>query len=263
LQGEYEINPNGSAESWNKPQQLQKAIARLQMFRGSPYWRQDELEKSVMELDDPRMIKRAFTDPGTTLKEQMEVQAQEISIMLLGFPAQVEPGDDDKAHIQSMEGFVQRRVQAQEPITAEFARLMLQHGADHDNALAQKGDKQINAVRQSMQPLIQFLSQVAQSDAQGQLPSNVVPGPGGAGGASLSPSGSQPAQGSNQDPIKDATSVMNALAALKKSGVPVTDAEVNTALAAAGLPPLQAGTPIPEPIKPEPINVQPQQGAMP
>jgi hypothetical protein len=39
LQGEYEILPNGSAESWNKPQQLQKAIARLQMFRGSPYWR--------------------------------------------------------------------------------------------------------------------------------------------------------------------------------------------------------------------------------
>jgi hypothetical protein len=56
---------------------------------------------------------------------------------------------------------------------------------------------------------------------------------------------------------------MNALAALKKSGVPVTDAEVNTALAAAGLPPLQAGTPIPEPIKPEPVNIQPQQGAMP
>jgi hypothetical protein len=213
-----------------------------------------------MELDDPRMIKRAFTDPGTTLKEQMEVQAQEISIMLLGFPAQVEPGDDDKAHIQSMEGFVQRRVQAQEPITPEFARLMLQHGADHDNALAQKGDKQINAVRQSMQPLIQFLSQVAQSDAQGQLPSNVLQGPGagppGAQGQAGAGPGGSPAGGN--DPIKDATSVMNALAALKKSGVPVTDAEVNTALAAAGLPPLQAGTPIPEPIPPPQVQPQPQ-----
>ena len=68
LEGDYEIMPNGSAESWNKPQQLQKAMGRLQMFRGSPYWRQDELEKSVMELDDPRMIKRAFTDPGQTQK---------------------------------------------------------------------------------------------------------------------------------------------------------------------------------------------------
>ncbi len=72
------------------------------------------------------------------------------------------------------------------------------------------------------------------------------PAPGGSGG------------NGNVDPVKDATSVMNALAALKRSGVPVTDAEVNTALAAAGLPPLSAGAPIPEPIKPEPVNVEPQ-----
>ena len=51
---------------------------------------------------------------------------------------------------------------------------------------------------------------------------------------------------------------MNALATLKKAGVPVTDEEVNEALTRAGLPPLQAGTPIPEPIKPEPVNVEPK-----
>src|SRR4029077_16027965 len=177
LQGEYEIMPNGSAESWNKPQQLQKAIARLQMFRGSPYWRQDELEKSVMELDDPRMIKRAFTDPGQELKKQMEVQAQEISIMLLGFPAAVQPSDDDKAHIQSMEGFVQRDVQTQEGrITPEVARLILQHGGEHDQALAQKGDPNLNQIRQSMQPMLEFLGQI---DISQRCRSTVVPGPGG------------------------------------------------------------------------------------
>jgi hypothetical protein len=267
LAGDYEIMPNGSAESWNKPQQLQKAIARLQMFRGSPYWKQDELEKSVMELDDPRMIKRAYTDPGQELKKQMEVQAQEISIMLLGFPAAVQPSDDDKAHLQSMEGFVQRDVQTGEgKVTPEVARLLLQHGADHDNALAQKGDKAINQVRQQAQPMIQYLSQVAQSQA---TPSNVVPGPGGqtqgapglgAGGASGAPGGSQ------DDPIGDATKVLNALSGLKKAGVPVTDEEVNLALAKAGLPPLQSGIAIPERITPEPVNIQPdaaQQGGAP
>jgi hypothetical protein len=254
LQGDYEILPNGTSDSWNKPQQLQKAIARLQMFRGSPYWRQDELEKSVMELDDPRMIKRAFTDPGQTLKEQMEVQAQEISIMLLGFPAAVQPADDDKSHIQSLEGFVQRDVQTGEGrVTPEVARLILQHGADHDNALAQKSDPALNQIRQSMQPMIQYLSQVAQSQP---VPSNVVQGPGGAGTGS--PQTAQTPGGSEQDPIKDATLVMNALATLKKSGVPITDDEVNNALQRAGLPPLQAGMPIPEPVKPEPVNIEPQ-----
>jgi hypothetical protein len=261
LAGEYEILPNGSAESWNKPQQLQKAIARLQMFRGSPYWRQDELEKSVMELDDPRMIKRAFTDPGQELKKQMEVQAQEISIMLLGFPAAVQPSDDDKAHLQSMEGFVQRDAQTGEGrVTPEMARLMLQHGADHDNALAQKSDPNLNQVRAQAQPMIQFLSQIA---ATQQMPSNVLQGPGagtGSGGSAqpgMAPGGSGGMPGS-QDPIGDATKVMNALAALKKANVPITDEEVNKALASAGLPPLQAGMPIPEPIKPEPVNIQPQ-----
>jgi hypothetical protein len=66
-----------------------------------------------------------------------------------------------------------------------------------------------------------------------------------------------------QDPIGDATKVMNALAALKKANIPITDAEVNQALATAGLPPLQAGIPIPEPIKPEPVNVEPQGAAAP
>lgn len=162
--------------------------------------------------------------------------------MLLGFPAVVEPKDDDKAHIMSMEGFIQRRVQTGEPITPEFARLILQHGAEHDNALAQKGDPNLNQVRSQMQPMLDFLSQVAAT--QQQLPSNVVPGPGGAGDQGVPP-GSQPAPGGSQDPIGDATKVMNALATLKKAGVPVTDEEVNQALESAGLPPLQAGTPIP------------------
>jgi hypothetical protein len=259
LQGDYEIMPNGSADSWNKPQQLQKAIARMQMFGNSPYWKQDELQKSVMELDDPRMIKRAFTDPGQTLKDQMEVQAQELSIMMLGFPAAVHPSDDDVAHIQSMEGFVQRDVQTKEGrVTPEVARLILQHGGDHDNAMAQKGNKNLNQVRASMQPMIRYLQQIANSQP---MPSNVVPGPGGAGGVGGSqPSGSQPAQGSSGavDPIGDASKVMNALAALKKADVPITDAEVNTALAAAGLPPLAAGSPLPQPLKAKPLDLQPQ-----
>jgi hypothetical protein len=254
LQGEYEINPNGTSDSWNKPQQLQKAIARLQMFRGSPYWRQDELEKSVMELDDPRMIKRAFTDPGQTLKEQMEVQAQEISIMLLGFPAAVQPGDDDKAHIQSLEGFVQRDVQTGEGrVTPEVARLILQHGAEHDNALAQKSDPNLNQIRQSMQPMLQYLGQVANSQP---VPPNVLQGPGAP--STQGQTGAAPGLGGSEDPIADATKVMTALATLKKAGVPVTDAEVNEALQRAGLPPLQAGTPIPEPITPEPVNIEAQ-----
>jgi hypothetical protein len=214
-----------------------------------------------MELDDPRMIKRAFTDPQQTQMEQMEEQAEELVIMLNGFPAVVEPKDDDKAHIQSIEGFVQRRVQTGEPITSELARLILQHGADHDNALAQKGDPALNQIRAQMKPMLDYLSNILAAEQQqmqqaGQMPSNVVPGPGGMGPQDAEAGPPAPGGTGTVDPVRDATLVMNALATLKKSGVPVTDSEVNTALAAAGLPPLSTGTPIPEPIKPEPVNIE-------
>src|SRR5207248_2889237 len=131
--GEYEIAPNGSADSWNKPVQMQKAIARMQILSGSPFWKRNELEKNLVEIDDPRLIKRAYTDPGQELAEQMEVQAQEISIMLLGFPAAVKMSDDDKSHINSIQGYIDGHIGGGTPISAspnvpvdKFATLLLQ-----------------------------------------------------------------------------------------------------------------------------------------
>src|SRR5436305_1303970 len=259
LHGEYAIMPNGSADSWNKPLQLQKAVARMQMFGGNAFIRQPELVKSVLEVDDPRLIKRLYQDPGQQLKDQMEVQAQEISIMLLGFPAEVHQSDDDVAHLQSIQGFVDRRLQANEEITPEFARLLVQHGGAHDQALMQKKDKRIGQIRQQMAPLVQYLSSVGQRD----MPQNIVPGPGatapgagtppGASGAAPMPSTAQPSPAN--DPIKTATGVqdsasklMQSLAALIKAGVQINTDELNKVLAQAGLPPLAA-----QPITP-PIN---------
>ena len=64
LHGEYMIAPNGSSDSWNRQAQLQKAVARKQLLGQSPYINQEELDRSILELDDPRLIKRLFVDPG-------------------------------------------------------------------------------------------------------------------------------------------------------------------------------------------------------
>jgi hypothetical protein len=133
----------------------------------------------------------------------------------------------------------------------------MQHCGEHDNAMQRKKDPQLGAIRQMMQPVILYLQQKA-AEAQMQPP-NVVAGPGAPQGPGVEPSSpipGAPAQGAKPpDPVGDATKVMNALASLKKAGVPITDAEVNDALASAGLPPLQAGTPIPEPIQAEPVKL--------
>lgn len=255
FQGEYEISPNGTAESWNKPAMLQKAIARKQLFGQSPFWDQAELEKSIMELDDPRMIRRAFRDPKDELKEQGEAQAQEIAVMLLGFPAVVKLADDDKAHFQTIQEFVDRQVHTMEgKITPEVAQLLIMHCAQHDQQLQQKRDPALGELRAHLQPVMLYLQAKASlvGAAQG-MPNNIVPlgGAGSNAGSDASfPAQAGPPGGDNkQDPIGDATKVMNALATLKKANVPITDQEVNAALAAAGLPPLEQGQPLPEPVE--------------
>jgi hypothetical protein len=171
----YEIAPSGSADSWNKQAQMQKAGQRWQTFNGNPFVKQDELVKSILELDDPRAVERLFQDPGLAQKDQAEQQALECIEMSFGWPAQTHPSDDDATHLQTLAQFFQRRLMTGEQITPELARLGLQHGGSHDQQMQQKKDKRLPMVREQMKPIIGILTQIAGSD---QMPQNVVAGPG-------------------------------------------------------------------------------------
>ena len=253
LHSEYQIMPNGSADSWNKPLQLQKAISRKTLFANSPYIRQGELDKSILEIDDPSLIKRLYQQPGDELAAQGEAQAQEISIMLLGWPAAVQKSDDDKTHLQTIQGFIDRRVQTGEPITPEFAILCLQHIQQHDQALVAKKDPQVPQIRQQLAPLNQYLASIAQS-AQ-QTPQNIIPGPGAPPPSGATPGKTQNAPGQDEfqmekDKQDSATKLMNAFASLIKAGVPVSTEDINAALAQANMPPLQTAPPAAPPPMP-------------
>jgi hypothetical protein len=248
LGGEYEIMPNGSPDSWNKPQQMQKAIARLQLLGGSPFWKRNELEKNFVEIDDPRLIKRAYTDPGIEQGDQMEWQAQEISIMLLGFPATVKPSDDDQAHLQSLQGFIEAEIQQQKPIDPKFARLALQHIQGHLQGLDSKKNPNLNQIRQQVAPLIDYLQELSTLDAppqpQPQLPASAQGsnGQNGEGPTVTDMSKVRVDQSKIQsDRVNDAVAVADAVANLIKAGVEVSEADVNKVLTDLNLPPITNG----------------------
>jgi hypothetical protein len=253
IHAEYEIQPNGSPDSWNKQGQFAKAVNRFQIFNQDPFIDQGELRKTVLELDDPRLVKRLFKDPGLQQQDQMEEQAVEIGLMLLGFPAPVHPADDDKIHLTCLGQFVMRKLQTNEPITPEFARLALEHGGAHAQALQQKKDPATKQIMAQAMPIIQVLQAIAQSDQQ--PPSNVLQmqANGGTTGTALPPSHiasapQQPAP-SQSDQIADASKLMSGLASLMKAGAPITVADINGVLQMASLPPLAAGPAIPQPIQ--------------
>lgn len=60
----WRIEPNGSPEAWNRVAQMQRAIHRKQLFAGAPWIDQRELDRSILELDDPRLVKRLFLAPN-------------------------------------------------------------------------------------------------------------------------------------------------------------------------------------------------------
>ncbi len=162
LKANYAIEPNGSGDSANRPLQIQKAYARLQAFGSSPFVDQGELVKSALEVDDPRLVRRVFRDPQQKSTDQMEDQAQELSVMAMGFPAQVRPTDDHVAHLQCMAGFVQRRLQMGEPIDPELAVLITQHGMQHLEIL-KKSDP---AAAKQFAPIAQEMMQMGVAAAQ-------------------------------------------------------------------------------------------------
>jgi hypothetical protein len=246
LSGAFIIAPNGSADSWNKQLMLQKAITLFQMTQNNGYADSGEAFKLVLEWMEPRWVKRVFRDPQQKLADQMEQQAEEIGVMMIGFPAQVDAADDDKAHLQSIAGFLARKEQTpQDPITPELGRLLLQHSEGHLQQLGQKKDKMLVQIRQQAAPFIKYLTQIASSD---QGPGNVVPGPG------APPTSGAPAAGNTKQPSqldymkfgaktaldkqRTAAAVANALANLMKAGAKITNADINAVLAQAGLPPL-------------------------
>lgn len=161
--GRYRIEPSGSGDNNNRGLVLQRAISRKQMFTGNPNIDQKELDRSVLEADDPRLVKLLFLNEGTQQAEQLEDQAQEISIMLLGFPAQVRPSDDDGAHIQSLVGFVQRAASLGEHMRSEALGLIGQHAEQHMQAWKKKNP---GAFAQKAPQIMQWLAQVKQMAQQ-------------------------------------------------------------------------------------------------
>lgn len=159
---DWQIELNASGDNWNRQQVIQQAQALLQMFRGDPFINQEELRRDVLNAIDPRRTKTLLLNAGTQNAMQMEDQAQEISIMLLGFPAEVRESDHHILHLQSLQGFLQRRLALGEAITPETVVMIAQHAGAHAQAAAKTQKDQWQQAGPQLQPFLQQLGAAAQ-----------------------------------------------------------------------------------------------------
>lgn len=135
LHDDYLIAPDASPDQWNKQQRMQRSVARFQMFKGHPNINQEELAKSVLEDDDPRLVKKLFVSSGNKAANESEDEAIEISSLLLeGYPAAVNPGEDHVTRLRILFGKLQQLSMLPPPSTpAEMQKAMIGRQRMHEH----------------------------------------------------------------------------------------------------------------------------------
>ncbi len=94
LHDQYELEPKGGMDMVSRQMMVQQAINRKQLFMNSPWVDQVELDKSIMELDDPSLVKRLLRDPGQKQVDELEDEAKTIPTLLVGVPVPAKPGQN-------------------------------------------------------------------------------------------------------------------------------------------------------------------------
>lgn len=108
LHDQYFLEPKGGVDQVSKSFLLQKAVQRKQIFQNSPWIDQAELDKSILELDDPSLIKRVFRDPNERQQDQAEDEMKIIPAMLVGSPIRVQQGQDYMTRINVLMQYMQK-----------------------------------------------------------------------------------------------------------------------------------------------------------
>jgi len=151
IHAEYSIEPKGGLDFINRQFALQKSVARMQMFQNNPFVNQGELVKSVLEQDDPSLVRRLFQDPQAASGNQAEDQATEIATMLAtGFPVAIKPSDDHKAHIAVLFAFNQAAQARQQPVDQAAMQVLMAHLQQHLAALEQIDPNTSRAIQKQL-----------------------------------------------------------------------------------------------------------------
>ena len=131
LHDNYLIEPDGTPDQWNKTQRVQRSIARYQMFRGHPNVNQEELVKSILEDDDPRLVKRLFLTTAAKAGNESEDEAVEIMLLMNGWPAVVNPEEDHALRIKIIAGKMAQLQQHGVPVDPVAQQRLQQHLVQH------------------------------------------------------------------------------------------------------------------------------------
>ena len=163
LHDEYFLEPKGGVDQVSKQFLLQKAVQRKQIFAQSPWIDQAELDKSILELDDPSLIKRVFRDPNEKMQDQAEDEMRGIPAMLVGSPLRVQQGQDYMTRINVIMQYMQKEAGTGRQLPPEGVQRLMER---LEGLLKGYETVDTNGARKLRKEIGNFFSQGAQAQAQ-------------------------------------------------------------------------------------------------
>jgi hypothetical protein len=135
------LRPNGSSDAWNQHGRLKKAVARKTLLGQSPFINQAELDKSILELDEPGLVQRLFRDPGIKEQDQVARIMRDIPALEDGLNVEPRPDDDDAIHASFLMEYMARNAQSGKPVNPLSLQAMQGRLAQHMQRLSQVNPK--------------------------------------------------------------------------------------------------------------------------
>jgi len=173
--GDYVIEPKGGPDSQNRAMKLQQAMARKQLFAGSPFINQAELDRSILELDDPSLVRRMFMDANMRQEHEALEEANNITIMETGFPVPVRGNERFEIRIGVLIQYLDNRMEEGTDISEKTQQLIVQRIEQLLQAFEQVDAKGAKAMREQLAASAESLMQDRGNEVGTEQESEVLP----------------------------------------------------------------------------------------
>ena len=179
LHEDYQLEPRGGMDMVSKAMLLNKAIQRKQLFMNSPWINQVELDKSILELEDPSLVPRLVQDPNQKEGDEVIAEKKLIPALLVGEQIPVQQGIDARVRIGVLMQFLERSAQSgtmispqgQQAFSARLGELLNAYEqVDTNNARALRKDVEGFLVQLGFMPSKEEQEQMEVAAITGQMP---------------------------------------------------------------------------------------------
>jgi len=176
LHDDYQLEPRGGMDMVSRAMLLNKAIQRKSLFVNSPWINQVELDKSILELEDPSLVPRLVQDPNEKEGDEVTDEQKTIPALLIGEQVPVKQGQDYRVRIGVLMQFLEKSSQSGLEVSPQGQQSISSRLGELLNAYETVDTNNARALRKDVEEYLIQLGFMPSKEEQGQMEIQAVTG---------------------------------------------------------------------------------------